>query len=628
MPDELRPYQVEDVEAVINALDSGLNRVMIEDATGLGKTTIAAEIVKRRIAQGIPQLFTVHRTKLCKQLRERIRDHCGLSVEFGNVEIMYEHGTHNAPEGCKVVICTIQSMTPERIERLWSWMTQNGTRVVDLHTDECHQSATLRASKLHTKFNVYGLSDESVACNHVGYTATSVRMDGRLLYAVDENGVRQKITRGRSKREYPAEDNECIYQKLVSRRDLVWGADNAWLVRMRVFDVPMTTDVSQCKILNNGEYEPDEYAKLIDNWQTSNDAINAFLKHCPERQAIVFCASVEHAKHTAEWFKQAGISAAAVWGEMDEWQKEREFLHYECGKTRVLTNFALVEEGYDLPNISCVIWLRETKSQKVLTQGTGRGLRPEHGILNDLNFAPIEQRELAISASNKTDCYVLCAKFVGSIGMAKIQEVVGVPSTMMMDGEDLIEVKRRVEDFCKATKRDISECPLTYQEVEVILKRRDLLEANTKVKDQSAWIPSTEGYKFVHTIPGYSAKLIEHNGGETWQLVVTGPNGAGVLLDRVGKSVDVRNGNSIDLSAYLNKAAEKASAVISDHKASVLAPKQKGTLDKISDKQKIFLRKWYRFTDNQIDCFSIKQVKAMIAKKCKEWNSNKETIEV
>ena len=111
------------------------------------------------------------------------------------------------------------------------------------------------------------------------------------------------------------------------------------------------------------------------------------------RQTVVFCSTVDHARNVAGVFDQAGVPAGLVHGEMAEAERRSTLEAYAAGRLRVVTNVAVLTEGWDHPPTSCVVLLRPSSYKSTMIQMVGRGLR---------TVAPEEFPGIV-----KTDCIVL-----------------------------------------------------------------------------------------------------------------------------------------------------------------------------------------------------------------------------
>ena len=108
-------------------------------------------------------------------------------------------------------------------------------------------------------------------------------------------------------------------------------------------------------------------------------ALTFWRKHAEGRQTIAYAVSVDHAKHLAAVFNEAGISADVVLGENNQKKAERDaaIANFREDSITVLANVVVGTEGFDLPDASCVIIARPTMSLALYLQMVGRGLRPK-----------------------------------------------------------------------------------------------------------------------------------------------------------------------------------------------------------------------------------------------------------
>lgn len=113
--------------------------------------------------------------------------------------------------------------------------------------------------------------------------------------------------------------------------------------------------------------------------ELAKDPVEAYFELCPGQIAVVFCASVGHAKLVAQQFNDAGIAAACVDGKTPEDEREQAFRDISAGRIRVLTNVRVATEGTDIPALEAVIHAAPCRSLSDWIQKGGRGLRPFPG---------------------------------------------------------------------------------------------------------------------------------------------------------------------------------------------------------------------------------------------------------
>ena len=91
--------------------------------------------------------------------------------------------------------------------------------------------------------------------------------------------------------------------------------------------------------------------------------------------ALVFAASVEHAKSLAARLTLDGIPASPVWGGTPPATRRVSVEKFRRGEIRVLTNYSVFAEGFDAPAIRAVYIARPTYSPNLYQQMVGRGMR-------------------------------------------------------------------------------------------------------------------------------------------------------------------------------------------------------------------------------------------------------------
>ena len=115
--------------------------------------------------------------------------------------------------------------------------------------------------------------------------------------------------------------------------------------------------------------------RIMNQTPVTEAVIRHWQEHAGDRQTVVFCSTVPHAEGVASGYRQAGVSAATVTGEMPEQDRRRVLAAYAAGKLQVVVNVAVLTEGWDHPPTSCVVLLRPSSFKSTMIQMVGRGLR-------------------------------------------------------------------------------------------------------------------------------------------------------------------------------------------------------------------------------------------------------------
>ena len=107
-----------------------------------------------------------------------------------------------------------------------------------------------------------------------------------------------------------------------------------------------------------------------------NDLIvTSYQEHALGRPSICFGTTVNHAYNLSNLFKERGITSECIHGGTPFHEREAILGKYKAGEIDVLSNCAVLTEGFDAPSTACVIVARPTKSKGLYQQMAGRGLR-------------------------------------------------------------------------------------------------------------------------------------------------------------------------------------------------------------------------------------------------------------
>lgn len=166
------------------------------------------------------------------------------------------------------------------------------------------------------------------------------------------------------------------------------------LVPPRTFVV----DVGVQDALSNVKRTVDDFDMAeVDAIMNRAPVTEAVVRHWKEkagdRQTVVFCSTVDHARNVTAAFNEAGAPAAMVYGDMSDADRRSVLAAYASGDIRVVINVAVLTEGWDHPPTSCVVLLRPSSYKSTMIQMVGRGLR---------TVSPDEHPGVI-----KTDCIVL-----------------------------------------------------------------------------------------------------------------------------------------------------------------------------------------------------------------------------
>ena len=190
----------------------------------------------------------------------------------------------------------------------------------------------------------------------LGLTATPERLDGKGL-GIESGGVYEKLVLGPS------------VKSLIER---------GYLSQPRVFAPPINFDDSALRTIA-GDYDVKQMSEMLPQPQIIGDCVRHYSKICPNMPAIAFCSTIEHARHTAEQFCNAGFNFKCIDGTMSDFDRRDAIEGLGSGRYDGLTSCNIISEGTDIPVVGCAIFLRKTKSLSLYLQQAGRVLRPYSG---------------------------------------------------------------------------------------------------------------------------------------------------------------------------------------------------------------------------------------------------------
>lgn len=348
------PFQVRVLEALKAARESGSNRNLVVAATGTGKTVIAAfdyHRFRKQFPESSRLLFVVHRKEILRQARDCFR---AVLRDFNFGEMLVDG---EKPNEWRAVFASVLSLSSSRP---WEALGENHFDYVIV--DEAH----------HGTANSYRPLFENLAPRILlGLSATPERMDGVSILPDFDNRFAAEIR-------LP----EALEEKL--------------LCPFHYFGVTDPVSTSDDRFWKNGKYDRAELEKVYTGddlrAQIRLDAIvGALHRYHPNFEslrAIGFCAGVCHAEFMARKFRENGYQAEAILGETLNDVRDKRVQDFRSGKLSFLFVVDVLSEGFDLPEINLVMFLRPTESLTVFLQQLGRGLRlsPEKECLTVLDL--------------------------------------------------------------------------------------------------------------------------------------------------------------------------------------------------------------------------------------------------
>jgi DNA repair protein RadD len=149
------------------------------------------------------------------------------------------------------------------------------------------------------------------------------------------------------------------------------------LVGTRVF-APHDPDLKGVQT-KAGDYVESQLAERMDKAELVGDIVEHWLRLAGRQPTIAFCCNVAHSKHTCDQFRLAGVLAEHIDASTPAKERKAILEKLAKGEIEVVCNCGILTEGFDAPNVGCIIMARPTKSAVLFRQMIGRGLRTAPG---------------------------------------------------------------------------------------------------------------------------------------------------------------------------------------------------------------------------------------------------------
>ena len=337
-----RGAQIEALYALENSRAEGAVKGLVQAATGIGKTYLAAfdSAPYKRV------LFVAHREEILQQA----------AVSFRNVRKSEDYGFFNGKQkdtDKAVIFASVATLGREEYLREEYFSSDYFDYVV---IDEFHHAVNDQYQRIVNYFKPQFL---------LGLTATPERLDGRNIYEICDYNVPYEIS-------------------------LKEAINKGMLVPFHYYGIYDETDYSSLHLVK-GRYDEKELNGIYIGNTGRYDLIYKYYRKYPSKRALGFCCSRQHAEEMAKEFCERGIAAAAVYSNADGMFSEDRDKAIEKLKNReikVIFSVDMFNEGVDIAALDMVMFLRPTESPIVFLQQLGRGLRICRGkeYLNVLDF--------------------------------------------------------------------------------------------------------------------------------------------------------------------------------------------------------------------------------------------------
>ena len=335
---KLRPYQSDAADSVeIDLNRSG--RALLVLATGLGKTVVGGEVIRRHLASRSDArvLVVAHMKELVEQLEKALWRHLDKYVP---TQVLTGDTKPAAFNG--LTVATIESVLG---------LVRSGWRPTLIMVDETHHVGETGMFAQ--------LLDLCEDAQQFGVTATPWR------------GDKFDITARFGEPSYSLGIAEGMAAGYLAKVDYRMYVDN--------LDWDFVRESSEhgysLKELNRALFLPQRDEEIVDQ-------LRAAWRDIAEPRAILFCQTIEHAERMATLLAgsdQSWRRAAYLHSGLSRQQRQILLNGFRLGRVPIITCVDVFNEGVDVPDVNLIAFLRVTHSRRIFVQQLGRGLRLREG---------------------------------------------------------------------------------------------------------------------------------------------------------------------------------------------------------------------------------------------------------
>ncbi|WP_193200663.1 DEAD/DEAH box helicase [Nostoc sp. MG11] len=322
---QLRKYQRKWIKDIWNSWRNGHRRVLAQLPTGAGKTVCFAHICHEFFQQQKQVLIVAHRIELISQAAEKLELITGESVGI------IKSGIPSHPER-RIQVASVQTLARRKLLEL-------PLNIGAVIFDEAHHASASSYRRLIEHYENAQI---------LGVTATPQRIDGQGF--VD------------------------LFDDLVIGETTAQLIKTGYLSKFRLFATNQTISTVGVEKYA-GDFKASQLAVAVTSQIGVEQIFQNYLKYASNLRTVIFASSLEHSRALEKEFCRHGVNAEHLDGSTPSDTRVQILQRFRTGTTQVITNYEIITEGYDCPNIECIYCVRPTESSTLWLQMTGRVLR-------------------------------------------------------------------------------------------------------------------------------------------------------------------------------------------------------------------------------------------------------------
>lgn len=299
--------------------------------TGFGKTRCAARIIEGCVSRGMKVCFIVPRISLIEQTAKSF-------VDLGLEDITYLWADYPTDYSAQITIASVDTY---------------------IRRQKMDFDLTIVDEVQHKRKVLLEWMESHPADRYLGLTAT------------------------------PFQPWLGTYYTAMAKSKPMW-----WLMknkRLSDYDVyaPSHPNLKGVKTQNTSlgrDYKESDLAEIMGDSKLVGDVVQNWLQNGENRLTMALCVNTDHAGYLTNEFNHHGVKAELITHHVPIEERLQIFKRARDGITRIILSIDCLTEGFDMPEVSCLINARPTKSKTRFVQGIGRVLRymeGKHAIIFD-----------------------------------------------------------------------------------------------------------------------------------------------------------------------------------------------------------------------------------------------------
>ena len=257
---QLRPYQAEAKDAILQAWDEGQRKTLLVLPTGCGKTIVFSAVAQSQIDKGHRILILAHRGELLSQAADKLKDAFGIDSALEKAE------SSSLGSMFPVTVGSVQTLCQDR--RLARFPSDYFSDVI---VDEAHHCLSDSYQKVLNHFD---------GANVLGVTATPDRGDQKNLGEYFDSKAYE-------------------YSMASAIRD-------GYLCPIKAQMIPLKLDLGSVGI-SNGDFAVNDIGSALDPYL--RQIADAMVSYCKGRKTVVFLPLIATSQKFCAMLNEAGLSA-------------------------------------------------------------------------------------------------------------------------------------------------------------------------------------------------------------------------------------------------------------------------------------------------------------------------------